>query len=125
MPLLSDQHALQHYLEKIDEIDQIHNKAVQQGENPSTNLRTFNENDNELGDDEPDEPRGGGEKCEASTNENTDKVQGVQDDRVNKDGEGTSKKRTSDKSLFPWIKSSDATHTIDLCLRLTLDLKRN
>src|SRR5882724_1897599 len=32
-------------------------------------------------------------------NENTNKVQGPRDDRVNKDGEGTSKKRTSDESL--------------------------
>ena len=49
-------------------------------------------------------------------NENADKVQGPQDDRVNEDGEGTSKKRMSDESLFPWIKSSDTTHNIDPCL---------
>ena len=56
MPLLPDQCALRHYLEKIDELDRIHDNAVQRGENQSTNLRTFDENDDELGDNEPDEP---------------------------------------------------------------------
>ena len=91
VPLLSNQCGLGHYLEVFDEINQIHNDAVQWGENQSTNLRTFDENNNKLEDDKPLEPQGGGEKCEASMNENTDKVQGPQDNRINKDGKETSK----------------------------------